>query len=240
MSRPEDFGPWVPGAMSEVRRCFIDEDFISGEGYVLATDYDSLLSRCEDERASNNALMKLLADEKHRCEAAEREAGFAQSQYAALNSKHCEALTALLTQAARIEQLEALIARAVTVCQDHIHPEGTAAEIAMNEMIGIFDGPEYRAALASTDAGGGKVKLNEQATFWLDSWVNPKTNANETARANAKAIALHIAALQGRIEQIEAALRETIEYARQTMPKNRYDAARAALSGASGKGGSDE
>lgn len=40
------------------------------------------------------------------------------------------------------------------------------------------------------------MKLNDQATFWLDSWVNPKTNTNEVARANAKAIALHIAALQ--------------------------------------------
>jgi hypothetical protein len=47
------------------------------------------------------------------------------------------------------------------------------------------------------------VKLNEQATFWLDSWVNPKTNTNATARENAKAIALHIAALQAHIQELE-------------------------------------
>lgn len=47
------------------------------------------------------------------------------------------------------------------------------------------------------------MKLNAQATFWLDSWVNPKTNPNETARANARAIALHIAALQAHIQELE-------------------------------------
>ncbi len=47
------------------------------------------------------------------------------------------------------------------------------------------------------------MKLNEQATFWLDLWVNPKTNTNETARENARAIALHIAALQAHIQELE-------------------------------------
>jgi hypothetical protein len=52
------------------------------------------------------------------------------------------------------------------------------------------------------------VKLNEQALFWLDSWVNPKTNTNEIARANARAVGVHIAGLQKHIQHLEAAIRE--------------------------------
>jgi hypothetical protein len=47
------------------------------------------------------------------------------------------------------------------------------------------------------------MKLNEAATDWLDSWVNPKTNTNEHARVHAKAIAAHIAALQGLVQELE-------------------------------------
>jgi hypothetical protein len=50
------------------------------------------------------------------------------------------------------------------------------------------------------------MKLNEHATFWLDSWVSTKTNGNEIARGHAKAIALHIASLQQHIQRLEAAL----------------------------------
>lgn len=50
---------------------------------------------------------------------------------------------------------------------------------------------------------GEVMKLNDQATFWLDSWVDPKTNSNLVARENAKSVALHIAALQGRIQELE-------------------------------------
>lgn len=47
------------------------------------------------------------------------------------------------------------------------------------------------------------MKLNEAATDWLDSWVNPKTNTNEHARVHAKAIAAHIAALQGLVQELQ-------------------------------------
>lgn len=47
------------------------------------------------------------------------------------------------------------------------------------------------------------MKLNEHATFWLDSWIDPKTNANKIAKRHARAIALHIAALQARIQELE-------------------------------------
>lgn len=48
------------------------------------------------------------------------------------------------------------------------------------------------------------MKLNEHSTFWLDGWVNKKTNANEIARGHARAIGLHIAALHAEIEGLRA------------------------------------
>jgi hypothetical protein len=54
------------------------------------------------------------------------------------------------------------------------------------------------------------VKLNEQALFWLDSWVDPRTNTNEIARANARAVGVHIAGLQSHIQRLEAAIRERV------------------------------
>lgn len=50
-------------------------------------------------------------------------------------------------------EYKALVVRAVAVLQRHAPPDGLSDHEALNELYGIFDGPEYRAAIAKAEGG---------------------------------------------------------------------------------------
>ena len=70
----------------------------------------------------------------------------------------------------RVAQLEALVNRAIGVCQRYVPPEGPSSHDAMTAMLEIFDGPEQRAAMPQTETKGDPAPCEHKNTLPPSRW----------------------------------------------------------------------
>ena len=67
--------------------------------------------------------------------------------------EYCRGNTALIVRACNShEQLVALTRRAQEILAAYLPPDGRSAQETLTDLLGLFDGPESRAALAAAEA----------------------------------------------------------------------------------------